>query len=542
MRLFNQRDGILSLADARRDANLSRVGARDQYETDVADFKDSFVTDLEKDFMSSGDTYMNPSNILPPSVPLDIPQKDVFLPPRFIEEDFFVDDPIQTPPTFIDEFDYTPPNIDFTLPPIADDRIIDTPPPMDLPPPSFIDDDFIYTPPTDNIYDDIFMPPKPPVDEIFKPPFEIPVDDIFIPPFEPPVDMPPPFKPPVDDIFIPPFEPPFTPPMDPPFTPPIDIPPPGYRPPGDGRFPPNKPPYDDGIIDPPFYLPPDDGFYDDEDEDKDGPYDPPYDPPQDPPYTPPVNTPAPRRMYRPPTDFSSGAPKVQLPRGLNVGIFGQAPGFEPPPPPQIIQPRPPIDGPPIMCFVAGTKVNMADGTKKVIENIAIGDEVLALNGEADVVSYVHDIPKADRNLWTINDRITATDAHAFLTKDGWKSNNSKLSNTVYNDYGIEVKDLEIGDKLITNDGVEEVTKLENEKDFVKVYNFTTSNTHTYMVDGVVSHNKLPPRPPGEGPRPIKRIMEPKDMKLGGGISMLPMNGQGDTLTTQVFQAGFRPRR
>jgi len=30
--------------------------------------------------------------------------------------------------------------------------------------------------------------------------------------------------------------------------------------------------------------------------------------------------------------------------------------------------------------------------------------------------------------------------------------------------------------------------------------------------------------------------------LNQGISMLPMNGQGDTLTTQVFQSGFRPRR
>ena len=30
--------------------------------------------------------------------------------------------------------------------------------------------------------------------------------------------------------------------------------------------------------------------------------------------------------------------------------------------------------------------------------------------------------------------------------------------------------------------------------------------------------------------------------LNKGISQLPMNGQGDTLTTQVFQSGFRPRR
>ncbi len=186
-------------------------------------------------------------------------------------------------------------------------------------------------------------------------------------------------------------------------------------------------------------------------------------------------------------------------------------------PPPDIPPRPPI-----MCFVAGTKIDMADGTKKVIENIAMGDEVLALNGETDVVSYVHDIPKADRNLWTINDRITATDAHAFLTNDGWKSNNSKLSNTVYNDYGIEVKELQLGDKLITKDGIEEVTKLESEKDFIKVYNFTTSNTHTYMVDGVVSHNKMPPRPPLREIDPIVEkppIVEEPPMDIPMNISI-----------------------
>jgi hypothetical protein len=279
------------------------------------------------------------------------------------------------------------------------------------------------------------------------------------------------------------------------------------------------------------------------------PFVPPITPPNDPITPPPPvdNTPTgPINPYtgqpisNPYTPYSTESGAAPLTRAISPEDFGEAPGFERPVggPPITIAPPPddrPIK-PPIMCFVAGTKVDMADGTKKVIENIAMGDEVLALNGETDIVSYVHDIPKADRSLWTINDRITATDAHAFLTEDGWKSNNAELSNTVYNEYGINIKDLQLGDKLITNDGVEEVTKLENEKDFVKVYNFTTSNTHTYLVDGVVSHNKMPPR---------DRILlskKPDGMKNGGGISMLPMNGQGDTLTTQVFQSGFRPRR
>ena len=60
----------------------------------------------------------------------------------------------------------------------------------------------------------------------------------------------------------------------------------------------------------------------------------------------------------------------------------------------------------------------------------------------------------------------------------------------------------------------------------------------------------PPPPPKlvRGPLPPKRPprIQPQGMNMGGninkGISMLPMNGQGDTLTTQVFQSGFRPRR
>ena len=59
------------------------------------------------------------------------------------------------------------------------------------------------------------------------------------------------------------------------------------------------------------------------------------------------------------------------------------------------------------------------------------------------------------------------------------------------------------------------------------------------------------RPPTPLPRPFvdERDVSDKSIKrannggyLNKGISQLPMNGQGDTLTTQIFQSGFRPRR
>ena len=260
------RDGILSLADARRDANLSRMGATDQYEADVADFKDSLVSEIENDFMSSGDTFKNPLNIQPLSMPLDIPQEDVFLPPSF--NDYLFDElPINVPPR----------------------------------------DEQIFVPPVDNIYEDIFIPP---------------MDDL--PPFRPPIDDLPPF----DDGVI-----------NPPFTPPIDVPimpPKPPRPPGDG---PIKPPFDDDIVYPPYEPPFDDG---------------PIVPPDDPPYTPPppVDVPTPtRRMYRPPTDFSSGVPSIRLSPGISTRTFGQAPGYVTTPikkpilkPPQVPPKEPPRPG------------------------------------------------------------------------------------------------------------------------------------------------------------------------------------------------------
>ena len=51
--------GIGSIINMRRDANMSRNNARDQYEADVADFKDSLATDLENSFMSRGDSFLN---------------------------------------------------------------------------------------------------------------------------------------------------------------------------------------------------------------------------------------------------------------------------------------------------------------------------------------------------------------------------------------------------------------------------------------------------------------------------------------------------
>ena len=178
-----QRDPIVDAIVSRRDANDSINRATDQYEADVADFKNTAATEKEEGLVS----------LLPPEPTIDrfVPpmineNRTPFIPPRNIQD---IDergfrDSIGQPPQ-------VPPVDDFGDNPFKD---IFTPPMKDVPP---------FVPPRD-------IPPP-------RPPFVPPIEDRppFIPPFEPPIDdnirRKPPYVPPIDG---PPDEPPYVPPPD----------------------------------------------------------------------------------------------------------------------------------------------------------------------------------------------------------------------------------------------------------------------------------------------------------------------------------------
>ena len=102
------------------------------------------------------------------------------------------------------------------------------------------------------------------------------------------------------------------------------------------------------------------------------------------------------------------------------------------------------------CFNAGTKITMADGTLKNIEDVEIGDYVMSydLKHKTNYVTRVKGLPKntnsTDIAILTFSNKqtLTMTDYHPILTADGWKSL------TGYHNYPI----LEIGDMVITSDG------------------------------------------------------------------------------------------
>jgi len=147
------------------------------------------------------------------------------------------------------------------------------------------------------------------------------------------------------------------------------------------------------------------------------------------------------------------------------------------------------------CFIAGTKVTMADGTLKNIENIVVGDKVKG-HKEDNTVIRLDPTLLADRKLYSFNDNehYFFTSEHPFMTEEGWKS--IKPEKTKERD-GLELYDqlkgeLKVGDKLVTDNGSVEVKDIKSKEisnPEMPLYNFNVSNDNSYIADDYVVHNK-----------------------------------------------------
>jgi hypothetical protein len=147
------------------------------------------------------------------------------------------------------------------------------------------------------------------------------------------------------------------------------------------------------------------------------------------------------------------------------------------------------------CFIAGTKVTMADGTLKNIEDVVVGDKVKGHKEENTVIKLDPTL-LATRKLYSFNnnDHYFFTSEHPFMTEEGWKS--IKPEKTKERD-GVELYnqlkgELKIGDKLVTDKGLIEIIDIKSKeinKPDMPLYNFNVSNDNSYIADGYVVHNK-----------------------------------------------------
>jgi hypothetical protein len=99
------------------------------------------------------------------------------------------------------------------------------------------------------------------------------------------------------------------------------------------------------------------------------------------------------------------------------------------------------------CFVAGTRIAMADGTSRAIERVAVGDFVLGAEGRINRVIEVERPLLGSRLLYALNDSdFFVTAEHPFMTEAGWKAIDPAA--TAVENPALRVGRLNVGDRLL----------------------------------------------------------------------------------------------
>jgi hypothetical protein len=132
------------------------------------------------------------------------------------------------------------------------------------------------------------------------------------------------------------------------------------------------------------------------------------------------------------------------------------------------------------CLRSDSLVEVADGTRKPVAEIVLGDRLKGPDGDAEVVAINQ---LQDRVLfYRINNlQFAITGDHPIRTTEGWKSVDDirKFPETI-------VGRLEVGDTLITQQGEVKVTSIEVEppKQGTRSINIRTADGRPFFVDGV----------------------------------------------------------
>ena len=129
------------------------------------------------------------------------------------------------------------------------------------------------------------------------------------------------------------------------------------------------------------------------------------------------------------------------------------------------------------CFVAGTRILMADGSYKPIEDVQQGDQILTKaspNGSrlvpGNVVSTVH---HEVSEFLVINNNLRVTPEHIIFANGRF----------------MPAGELKTGDHLFNkSNGLVEINSIRPHRELVDVYNFEVEKYHTYFANDFYVHN------------------------------------------------------
>ncbi len=147
------------------------------------------------------------------------------------------------------------------------------------------------------------------------------------------------------------------------------------------------------------------------------------------------------------------------------------------------------------CFAPGTLILMEDYSTKKIENIQIGEFVMAYDEINNIFiskkvtkSYVHHhTPKMVKISLSNNTILTLTPGHPLLSVNGWKS--LDIENSLYEHNTITTL-LQINDEIININENAFVVQIEylNIDNNYDSYNIEVEDCHTFLANGFVAHN------------------------------------------------------
>ena len=143
------------------------------------------------------------------------------------------------------------------------------------------------------------------------------------------------------------------------------------------------------------------------------------------------------------------------------------------------------------CFLAGTKITMADGTEKNIEDVKKGDKILSWDFEENKaveteVIWIWNGPHEDMHI--INENIHVSSEHPFWIREaGWAAINPDKT---LEKHSWKPSKLEVGYHLMDKDGnYIEVYDIEENFREVMTYNIGAKIYKNYFAGGVLVHNK-----------------------------------------------------
>jgi hypothetical protein len=147
------------------------------------------------------------------------------------------------------------------------------------------------------------------------------------------------------------------------------------------------------------------------------------------------------------------------------------------------------------CLVPGTSILMADGSRKAIEDVIVGDEVITHKGRAKRVKEVfkHENNSEIYHITTDDTKLSVTSEHPlYSVVNGKELSWNKTEDISSGDFLTSLSscsDLLDDNILCKNDyTLHRVTNVEVEPYQGFVYNFEVEDDHSYIANGVIVHN------------------------------------------------------